>query len=58
MKDMIDSNDTIQYENSRDFGYNDGFEDAKEIYLNIVEDIGYEIVMKRYPKNTPIQMMY
>lgn len=47
---MIDSNDTIQYENGRDSGYEDGFEDAKSIYLDIIEDMAYEIATNRYPK--------
>lgn len=47
---MIDSNDTIQYENGRDSGYDDGFGDAKSVYLDIIEDMAYEIAMNRYPK--------
>lgn len=47
---MIDSNDTIQYENGRDSGYDDGFEYAKSVYLDIIEDMAYEIAMNRYPK--------
>ena len=47
---MIDSNDTIQYENGRDSGYEDGFEDAKSVYLDIIEDMAYEIAQYRYPK--------
>ena len=47
---MIDSNDTIQYKNGRDSGYEDGFEDAKEIYLDIIEDMAYEIAKYRYPE--------
>ena len=47
---MIDSNDTIQYENGRDSGYEDGFEDAKSIYLDIIEDMVYEIATNRYLK--------
>ncbi len=39
---MIDSNDTIYYEN--------GFKDAKSIYLDIIEDMAYEIATNRYPK--------
>lgn len=47
---IIDSNDTVQYENGRDSGYEYGFGDAKEIYLDIIEDMAYEIAMNRYPK--------
>lgn len=47
---MIDSNDTIQYGNGRDSGYEDGFEDVKSIYLDIIEDMAYEIATNRYPK--------
>lgn len=31
-------------------GYEDGFEDAKSIYLDIIEDMAYEIATNRYPK--------
>lgn len=47
---MIDSNDTIQYENGRDSDYEDGFEYAKSIYLDIIEAMAYEIATNRYPK--------
>lgn len=38
---MIDSNETIMYENGRDYGYEEGFDDCKSELMKVIESLAY-----------------
>ena len=46
---MIDSNETIMYENGRDLGYEEGFDDCKESLMDVIETLAYDIARYKYP---------
>lgn len=47
---MIDSNETIMYENGRDTGYDEGFDDCKESLMEVIETLANEVATYKYPK--------
>lgn len=46
---MVDSNETIMYENGRDYGYEEGFNDCKSELMEVVESLAYEVAKYEYP---------
>ena len=46
---MIDSNETIMYENGKDFGYVEGFDDCKSELMEVIESLAYEVAKYKYP---------
>lgn len=40
---MIDSNETIMYENGRDCGYEEGFDDCRSELMKVIESLAYEV---------------
>ncbi len=46
---MIDSNETIMYENGYDSGYSNGYNDCKDEMKDIIDLMAYEIFMHRNP---------
>ena len=40
---MIDSNETIMYENGRDCGYEEGFDDCRSELMEVIESLAYEV---------------
>lgn len=46
---MIDSNETIMYENGRDYGYEEGFDDCRSELMEVIESLAYEIAKHKYP---------
>lgn len=46
---MIDSNETIMYENGRDCGYEEGFDDCRSELMKVIESLAYEVAKYEYP---------
>ena len=47
---MIDSNETIMYENGRDCGYEEGFDDCRSELMEVIESLAYEVANHEYPE--------
>lgn len=47
---MIDSNETIMYENGYNSGYCNGYDTCKDEMEEVIESMAYEIFMNRNPK--------
>lgn len=45
---MIDSNETIMYENGRDYGYEEGFDDCKSELIEVIKSLAYEVAKHEY----------
>lgn len=45
---MIDSNETIMYENGRDYGYEEGFDDCRSELMEVIESLAYEVAKHKY----------
>ena len=45
---MIDSNETIMYENGRDCGYEEGFDDCRSELMKVIESLAYEVAKHKY----------
>lgn len=46
---MVDSNETIMYENGRDYGYEEGFADCRSELMEVIESLAYEVAKYEYP---------
>lgn len=46
---MIDSNETIMYENGRDYGYEEEFDDCRSELMEVIESLAYEVAKHKYP---------
>ena len=45
---MIDSNETVMYENGRDCGYEERFDDCKSELMEVIESLAYEVAKYEY----------
>lgn len=45
---MIDSNETIMYENGIDYGYEEGFDDCRSELMEVIESLAYEVAKHKY----------
>lgn len=48
---MIDSNESMMYEDGYDSGYYNGYKDCKEEMEEIIDSMAYEIFTHRNPKS-------
>lgn len=47
---MIDSNETIMYENGRDCGYEEGFDDCRSELMKVIKSLAYEVAKHECPE--------
>lgn len=47
---VIDNNETIMYENGRDCGYEEGFDDCRSELMEVIESLAYEVAKHEYPE--------